>query len=45
LSLPSKPSGYRIYEEVWSIAHNILQKNSKFFQKEDACWWKKKDWK
>ena len=28
LLLPRKPTGRRIYEEVWSLAHNILAKDS-----------------
>lgn len=30
LLMPRKPTGRRIYEEVWSLAHNILKKDSRF---------------
>lgn len=41
--LPSAPTGRRIYEEVWAVAHNLLHKNSKFLKKENL-WWNQKDW-
>lgn len=44
LSLPLQPTGKRIYEEVWSIAHQILKKNSRYFEKENL-WWNEKNWK
>jgi hypothetical protein len=30
LLMPRKPTGRRIYEEVWSLAHNMLKKESRF---------------
>jgi hypothetical protein len=35
MMLPYNPTGRRIYEEVWAIAHNLLHKNSKFLKKEN----------
>ena len=43
LQMPNSPTGRRIYEEVWSIAHRILKKNSKFLEK-DQLWWNQKNW-
>ena len=42
--LPLKPTGRRIYEEVWAIAHNILKKDGKFIP-HDQLWWNQNDWK
>jgi hypothetical protein len=44
LVLPSQPSGLRVYNEVWSLAHNILKKDSKFLS-QDKLWWKQSNWK
>jgi hypothetical protein len=42
--LPSQPSGLRIYQEVWSIAHNILKSSSKYLD-HDKLWWRQENWK
>mmetsp|Transcript_42310 Transcript_42310/g.64887 ORF Transcript_42310/g.64887 Transcript_42310/m.64887 type:complete len:187 (+) Transcript_42310:3547-4107(+) len=42
--LPIKPTGRRIYEEVWSIAHKILRKDSKYLKKSNL-WWNQKNWR
>ena len=44
LLLPRKPTGRRIYEEVWALAHNILKKDSKFLNPANQ-WWNDKNWK
>ena len=41
--MSNKPTGRRIYEEVWSIAHRILKKDSKFLER-DQLWWNQKNW-
>ena len=44
LILPLKPTGRRIYEEIWAIAHNILKKDGNLIPY-DQLWWNQKDWK
>ena len=41
--LPFNPTGKRLYEEIWAIAHNLLHKNSKFLKKENL-WWNSTTW-
>lgn len=43
MMLPMKPTGRRIYEEVWAVAHNILKKD--VIMPHDQLWWNQKDWK
>lgn len=43
LSLARKPSGRRVYDEVWAIASNFLSADSKF-QKPSVRWWERRDW-
>lgn len=45
LLLPRKPTGRRIYEEVWALAHNILKKDSKFLIDQNLLWWNNSNWK
>ena len=40
LTLPSKPTGYRIYEEVWAQAQLILKRSSAHLTR-DKLWWQK----
>jgi hypothetical protein len=44
LNVPRKPSGRRLYDEVWAIASNLLKLNSKF-HRPSLRWWERKDWK
>lgn len=41
--VPLKPTGRRIYEEVWAIASNILKKNSIYHDKRNR-WWEHANW-
>jgi hypothetical protein len=41
--MPLKPSGKRIYQEVWAVAHTMLKKNSIYHQKE-KLWWEQEKW-
>jgi len=36
--LPAKPTGRRIYEEVWAVAQNILKKSSIYHHKKNLWW-------
>ena len=38
------PSGRRIYEEIWSMAQTILNKQSKFLKSTEHLWWMKDNW-
>ena len=42
--LPLKPTGKRVYEEVWGIAQQIIKRGSKYLKRENL-WWEQKDWK
>lgn len=44
ISVPLQPTGKRLYEEVWSIAHAILEKSSIYLDY-DNQWWNKNNWK
>lgn len=44
LNIPRKPSGRRLYDEVWSIASTLLRANCKF-QRPSLRWWETKNWK
>ncbi|CDW76980.1 ubiquitin carboxyl-terminal hydrolase 15 [Stylonychia lemnae] len=41
--LPAKPTGRRIYEEIWAVAQNILKKSSIYHHKKNL-WWEQKNW-
>jgi len=46
--MPLKPTGRRIYEEVWSMAHTLVKDSSRLFDtKADKpkFWWQQRDWK
>lgn len=43
-SVPSFPSGRRLYDEVWTHAHTLLKGDAKI-QKNLSRWWERKDWK
>ena len=42
--LPKQPSGRRIYDEVWSVAHLLLRPTSKY-NLPPHRWWELKNWK
>ena len=44
LCLPQMPSGRRIYDEVWAIAHVLINPTSRL-HKPMSRWWERKDWK
>ena len=44
LCLPQMPSGRRIYDEVWAIAHVLIKPTSRL-HKPMSRWWERKDWK
>lgn len=44
LSIPRKPCGRRLYDEVWAIASNLLKQGCKF-HRPSLRWWERKDWK
>jgi hypothetical protein len=41
--LPLKPSGRRVYEEVWLAASHILKKSSIYHNKQNL-WWEQSNW-
>jgi hypothetical protein len=41
--MPLKPTGKRVYDEVWAIASNILKKDSIYHDKRNR-WWEQKNW-
>ncbi|TNV87076.1 hypothetical protein FGO68_gene9179 [Halteria grandinella] len=43
LLLPIKPSGRRIYDEVWAVASNILKKSSIYHDRRNR-WWEQAGW-
>jgi hypothetical protein len=43
LWIPRYPSGRRLYDEVWTVASNLVKPNSKL-QKPGNRWWERKDW-
>lgn len=43
LLLPLKPTGRRVYEEIWALASNILKKSSIYHDKRNR-WWEQKSW-
>ena len=43
ISLTRKPSGRRVYDEVWAIASNFLSPDCKY-QKPSVRWWERRDW-
>lgn len=40
---PLKTSGFRIYQEVWAVAHSILKQDSEAVLK-DNLWWESDNW-
>jgi hypothetical protein len=38
LMIPLKPTGRRVYEEIWAVAHNILKKDGNLIP-HDQLWW------
>jgi len=42
--MPIEPSGRRIYDEVWALAHVLVKPTSKF-HRPNSRWWERKDWK
>ncbi len=38
-----QPSGRRLYDEVWTVASNMIKHNSKY-QQPNCRWWERKDW-
>lgn len=44
LLLPLQPTGKRLYEEVWAVAHSLLKKDSQYHDRE-SHWWNQKEWK
>lgn len=42
IMMPLKPSGRRVYEEVWAMAAHILKKSSIYHDKRNR-WWEQKD--
>ena len=43
-SLPTVPSGRRIYDEVWAGAHVLLKPTSRF-HRPNSRWWERKNWR
>ena len=43
LLLPIKPTGRRVYEEIWSVASVLLKKSSIYHNKKNR-WWEQKGW-
>jgi hypothetical protein len=41
--MPLKPTGKRVYEEVWSVACNILKRTSIYHDRRNR-WWEQKNW-
>jgi hypothetical protein len=41
--MPLKPTGRRVYEEVWAVASNILKKASIYHDKRNR-WWEQRNW-
>jgi ubiquitin carboxyl-terminal hydrolase 4/11/15 len=41
--MPLKPTGRRVYEEVWALASNILKKSSIYHDKRNR-WWELPNW-
>jgi hypothetical protein len=41
--IPFKPTGIRVYEEVWAVASSILKKNSIYHDKRNR-WWEQANW-
>ena len=42
-NMPLKPTGRRVYEEVWALASNILKKSSIYHDKRNR-WWELPNW-
>ena len=43
-TMPTVPSGRRIYDEVWASAHVMLKPNSRF-HRPMTRWWERKNWR
>lgn len=43
-TLPTVPSGRRIYEEVWASAHILLRHTSRF-HRVNSRWWERRNWR
>ena len=43
-SLPTIPSGRRIYDEVWASAHVLLKSTSRY-HRSNSRWWETKKWR
>ena len=43
LNMPAQPSGRRIYDEVWALAHVLIKPNSKI-HRPNSRWWERRDW-
>jgi len=43
-TLPTVPSGRRIYDEIWATAHVLLKPNSRF-HRPMTRWWERKNWR
>ena len=43
-TLPTVPSGRRIYEEIWAGAHILLRASSRY-HRHNSRWWERRNWR
>ena len=43
-SMPTVPSGRRVYEEIWASAHVLLKPTSRY-HRPMTRWWERKGWR